>query len=115
MGYPNRYSVEQQNELLQGNKGKSFFQDITSQNVSSGLISSTLIMTGPALIILQAAAAGNFSSQQTINWMFAVYFFGGLFGIVIPLLFRIPITGGHSISGVAFLATVTTHFTYPQL
>jgi benzoate membrane transport protein len=113
MGQPNRYFSEQRNESL--HEKKSFFQDITSQNVSSGLISSTLIMTGPALIILQAAAAGNFSSQQTINWMFAVYFFGGLFGIVMPLLFRIPITGGHSISGVAFLATVTAHFTYPQL
>ncbi len=112
---PNRYIEEQQNESMYKNKGKSFFQDLTSQNVSSGLISSTLIMTGPALIILQAAEAGQFSSQQTINWMFAVYFFGGLFGIVMPLLFRIPITGGHSISGVAFLATVTAHFTYPQL
>jgi benzoate membrane transport protein len=115
MGEPNRYIEEQQNESMYKNKGKSFFQDLTSQNVSSGLISSTLIMTGPALIILQAAEAGQFSSQQTINWMFAVYFFGGLFGIVMPLLFRIPITGGHSISGVAFLATVTAHFTYPQL
>ncbi|MBV7509504.1 benzoate/H(+) symporter BenE family transporter [Bacillus sp. sid0103] len=115
MGQPNRYISEQPNESFHVNKGKSFFQDITSQNVSSGLISSTLIMTGPALIILQAAEAGHFSSQHTINWMFAVYFFGGLFGIVMPLLFKIPITGGHSISGVAFLATVTTHFTYPQL
>ena len=115
MGYPNRYSEEQQNASLHRNKGKSFFQDITSQNVSSGFISSTLVMTGPALIILQAAAAGDFSNQQTINWMFAVYFFGGLFGIVMPLLFRIPITGAHSISGVAFLATVTGHFSYPQL
>ncbi|MEH7304186.1 benzoate/H(+) symporter BenE family transporter [Neobacillus drentensis] len=115
MGQPNRYISEQPNESLHGNKVKSFFQDIAVQNVSSGLISSTLIMTGPALIILQAAEAGHFSSQHTINWMFAVYFLGGLFGIVMPLLFKIPITGGHSISGVAFLATVTTHFTYPQL
>lgn len=92
-----------------------FFQNITNQNVSSGLISSTLVMTGPAVIILEAAAFGGFSPQQTINWMFAVYFFGGLFGIVMPLLCRIPITGGHSITGVAFLATVTSQFTYPQL
>ncbi|MEW8987978.1 MAG: benzoate/H(+) symporter BenE family transporter, partial [Bacillus sp. (in: firmicutes)] len=75
----------------------------------------TLIMTGPALIILQAAAAGQFSNQQTINWIFSVYFFGGFFGIILPLLFKIPITGGHSISGVAFLATVTAQFTYSQL
>lgn len=106
---------EQFDDSLPEKNRKSFFKDITSQNVSSGLISFTLIMTGPALIILQAAAAGKFSSEQTINWIFAVYFFGGLFGIVLPLLFRIPITGGHSISGVAFLATVTAHFTYPQL
>jgi benzoate membrane transport protein len=113
MGQPNRYSDEQQNESL--HKESGFLRDITSQNVSSGLISSTLIMTGPALIILQAGAAGNFSNQQTINWIFACYFFGGLFGIILPLVFKVPITGGHSISGVAFLATVTAHFTYPQL
>ncbi|MDR7239529.1 benzoate/H(+) symporter BenE family transporter [Neobacillus drentensis] len=112
MGQPDRYFSEQHDEV---HKNKGFLRDITSQNVSSGFISSTLVMTGPALIILQAAAAGHFSDQQTINWMFAVYFFGGLFGIIMPLLYRIPITGAHSISGVAFLATVTAHFTYPQL
>ncbi|MFP3123088.1 benzoate/H(+) symporter BenE family transporter [Ectobacillus funiculus] len=89
--------------------------NITAQNISSGLISSTLVMTGPVIIILEAATSSHFTAQQTINWMFAVYFFGGLFGILMPLAFRIPITGGHSITGVAFLATVTSHFTYPQL
>lgn len=113
MGQPNRLVREQAIEPLRDNKRKSIFQDLSTQNVSSGLISSTLVMTGPALIILQAAAAGHFSNQQTINWMFAVYFFGGVLGIVMPLLFRIPITGAHSISGVAFLATVTANFTYP--
>ncbi|NMD72083.1 benzoate/H(+) symporter BenE family transporter [Bacillus sp. DNRA2] len=97
------------------NQGKTYLRDVSSQNISAGLISFTLIMTGPALIILQAAATGHFTSQQTINWIFSVYFFGGIFGILLPLLFRIPITGGHSISGVAFLATVTANFTYPQL
>jgi benzoate membrane transport protein len=92
-----------------------FLRDITGQNISSGLISSTLLMTGPALIILQASAAGHFTDRQTINWMFAANFFPGIFGILMVLLCRIPITGGHSISGVAFLATVTAHFTYPQL
>jgi benzoate membrane transport protein len=113
MGQPDSYISEQPNQSM--HKNKQFLRDLTSQNVSSGFISSTLVMTGPALIILQAAAAGHFSDQQTINWMFAVYFFGGLFGIIMPLLFKIPITGAHSISGVAFLATVTAHFTYPQL
>ena len=113
MGEPNRYISEQPHESFYKNTG--FLRDLTGQNVSSGFISSMLVMTGPAIIILQAGAAGNFSNQQTVNWMFAVYFFGGLFGILMPLLFKIPITGAHSISGVAFLATITAHFSYPQL
>ena len=110
MGLPE----EQQMDRQTGNKN-GLLRDLNSQNISSGLISSLLVMTGPALIILQAAATGGFTDQQTINWMFAVYFFGGLFGIIMPLVFRIPITGGHSITGAAFLATVTAQFTYPQL
>lgn len=97
------------------NKKRSFFKDLNGQNISSGFISSTLVMTGPAIIILQAAASGGFTDQQTINWMFAVYFFGGLISIIMALLWKIPVTGGHSITGVAFLATVTAQFTYPQL
>jgi benzoate membrane transport protein len=115
MGLPDK--DDEKNFLIQKSvwKKKSILHDVTVENFSSGLISSTLVMTGPAIIVLQAAAAGDFTDQQTVNWMFAVYFFGGLFGILMPLLFRIPITGGHSITGVAFLATVTAQFTYPQL
>lgn len=93
----------------------TWWQRLTMQNVSAGLLSFTLVMTGPVLLTLQAAQAGHFSSEQTISWIFAVYVFGGLFGIIMPLRYKIPITGGNSISGVAFLATVTAHFTYPQL
>jgi benzoate membrane transport protein len=112
MGLENKFEKRQ---IVEIPRQEGILQSLNGQNVSSGLISSTLVMTGPAIIILEAAAAGHFSDQQTISWMFAVYFFGGLFGIIMPLLFRIPITGGHSITGVAFLATVTSQFTYPQL
>ena len=113
-----KMGLAEKKEMLTVSKPKgrfNFLRDVTSQNISSGLISSTLLMTGPALIILQASAAGHFTDQQTINWMFAANFFSGVLGILMALFFRIPITGGHSISGVAFLATVTAHFTYPQL
>ncbi|CAH0345006.1 benzoate/H(+) symporter BenE family transporter [Bacillus sp. CECT 9360] len=106
-------------QRVSNTKGESdrrhLFRDVTGQNISSGLISSTLVMTGPALIILEAADSGRFTEQQTVDWMFAVYFFGGLFGILMSMLYKIPITGGHSISGVAFLATMTSQFTYEQL
>jgi benzoate membrane transport protein len=113
MGLPDEY--QEHASPTNSRNWKGLFQDLNSQNISAGLVSSVLVMTGPAIIILQAAAAGGFTDQQTINWMFAVYFFGGVFSIIMPLLYRIPITGGHSITGAAFLATVTAQFTYPQL
>ena len=113
MGLPDDF--QERATHTESSKWKGLFHDLNSHNISAGLVSSVLVMTGPAIIILQAASAGGFTDQQTINWMFAIYFFGGLFSIVMPLLFRIPITGGHSITGAAFLATVTAQFTYPQL
>ncbi|WP_052427576.1 benzoate/H(+) symporter BenE family transporter [Neobacillus niacini] len=85
------------------------------QNLSSGIVSGLLAATGPPVIILEAAANGNFTDAQTVLWMFSVYFFGGLFSVVLPFYFRIPIVGAHSITGVAFLATIPLHVPYNQL
>jgi benzoate membrane transport protein len=114
MELPRETSV-QQGALPHENGPSRLFKDASIQNVSTGLISATLIMTGPAIILLEAAAYGGFTEQQTINWMFAAYFFGGLFGILMALWTRTPITGGHSLTGIAFLATVTAQFTYSEL
>ena len=97
------------------NPGAGLFSDLHIQNVSSGLISATLIATGPAIMLLEAAANGNFTDRQAIGWMFAVYFFGGLFGILMSLWHRKPIVGGHSLTGVAFLSTITAYIPYSQL
>ena len=88
---------------------------LNSQNLSSGFVSAVLAVTGPPIIILEAAVNGNFTIEQTVLWMFSVYFFGGLFSIILPLYYRIPIVGAHSITGVAFLATVTSHVSYSEL
>jgi benzoate membrane transport protein len=47
--------------------------------------------------------------------MFAIYVFGGIFSIVLPLRYRMPIVGAHTITGVTFLATVTSSFSYQEL
>ncbi|MEH7178041.1 benzoate/H(+) symporter BenE family transporter [Neobacillus vireti] len=88
---------------------------IHPKNLSAGIVSGLLAATGPPVIILEAAANGNFTDAQTIFWMFSVYFFGGLFSVVLPLYYRIPIVGAHSITGVAFLATITSQVPYNQL
>lgn len=102
-------------EVTVGAKKRRPLQDLKANNIVSGMISGLLAMTGPPAIILEAANAGQFTPAQTVSWMFAVYFFGGIFSIAFPLLYKIPITGAHSISGVAFLATITPFYSHQEL
>lgn len=105
-------SIQKNNEL----RGGSFpLRDLNQYNIAAGLIAGIFIITGPSALILEASANGNFTVEQTVLWIFSVYVFGGLFGIILPLYYRIPIVGGHSITGVAFLATVTTGFSFHEL
>ena len=90
-------------------------RDINQRNIAAGIVASLLAITGPPAMILEAAAKGNFTTFQIIQWLFAVYVGGGIFSIIMPLRYRIPIVGAHSITGVAFLATVTNQLTYPEL
>ncbi|MDT8862612.1 benzoate/H(+) symporter BenE family transporter [Alkalihalobacillus sp. MEB130] len=90
-------------------------KDLNYKNVSAGLVASLLVMTGPAVLLLQAADNGNFTMTQTILWVFSIYVMGGVYSILLPLYYRIPIVGGHTITGLAFLATVTSQFTYYEL
>lgn len=91
------------------------YLDFNYKNISAGIVSGLLAITGPPVMILEAASKGNFTPSQTVLWMFSVYVLGGIFSIAIPLYYRMPIVGAHSITGVAFLTTVTAQFTYHQL
>ncbi|MED4532044.1 benzoate/H(+) symporter BenE family transporter [Metabacillus fastidiosus] len=90
-------------------------KDLNHKNISAGIVAGIFIITGPTALILEASVNGNFSIAQTVLWIFAVYVFGGLFGIILPMYSRIPIVGGHTLTGVAFLATVTSQFTFHEL
>lgn len=97
-------------------QGDTFpLKDLNHKNTAAGIVAGIFIITGPTALILEASTNGNFTIEQTVLWLFAVYVFGGLFGIVLPLYYRIPIVGGHSLTGVAFLATMTSLFTFNEL
>lgn len=90
-------------------------KDLNQKNIAAGLVAGIFVMTGPSALILEASANGNFTIEQTVLWVFSVYVFGGLFGIILPLYYRIPIVGGHTLTGVAFLATMTAQFTFHEM
>ncbi len=94
---------------------RGFINDLNTQNISAGIITGTLGIVGAPIIVIEAAAAGGFTHIETISWFYAVQFFGALFGLIMVFYYRMPIVGAHSITGAAFLVTVTPHFTYSEL
>jgi benzoate membrane transport protein len=94
---------------------RNILLDINTKNIATGTVAGIFVITGPSALILEASSNGNFSAAQTILWIFSVYVFGGLLGIFLPLYYRIPIVGGHSLTGVAFLATMTNQFSFNEL
>ncbi|MEY8560829.1 benzoate/H(+) symporter BenE family transporter [Jeotgalicoccus halotolerans] len=94
---------------------RGFINDLNTQNISAGIITGTLGIVGAPIIVIEAAAAGGFTHIETISWFYAVQFFGALFGLIMAFYYRMPIVGAHSITGAAFLVTVTPHFTYQEL
>ncbi|MFO1445436.1 benzoate/H(+) symporter BenE family transporter [Bacillus sp. Bva_UNVM-123] len=91
------------------------FRDLNSKNISSGVIAGIFIITGPSALILEATSNGAFTNEQTSLWMFSVYVFGGILGILLPLYYKIPIVGGLTLTGIAFLTTMTSQFTFHEL
>ncbi|KAB2330503.1 benzoate/H(+) symporter BenE family transporter [Cytobacillus depressus] len=89
---------------------KSLSKHIQLKTISSGIVAAIFGCTGPALIIIGGAEAGGLSDVQTISWLFAVYFFGGLLGIFLALKYRQPIAGAYTIAGAVLVAGSLTQF-----
>ena len=99
---------------MQENQLKTNIRDLRGnlnlKTVSAGLVAAIFGCTGPALIIIGGATNGGLTYTETISWLFAVYFFSGILGIILALKFRQPISGAHSIAGAVLVAGALTHF-----
>lgn len=71
--------------------------------ITAGTVAAVFGCTGPALIILNAAQNGKLTEIQAISWLFSVYFFGALVGIILALYYKQPISGAWSIPGAVML------------
>ncbi|BBH21788.1 benzoate transporter [Paenibacillus baekrokdamisoli] len=88
---------------------------INVQNVLSGVLSALLPCTGGTALILSSAEHAGFTNSELISWLFVVYFFGGLFNLVLSVIYKIPFGGAHSITAAAFLSTTAVHYHIDEL
>jgi len=82
--------------------------------VAAGFITALVGYTGPMLIVLQAAQAGNLTSEQTSSWVWAVAVGAGLTSILLSLYYRQPLFAPWQTAGAALLVTSLAQYTLPQ-
>ncbi|MGE5542104.1 MAG: benzoate/H(+) symporter BenE family transporter, partial [Bacillota bacterium] len=87
---------------------------LNSYTITAGILATIFGCTGPALIVMNAASVGKLTEAQTISWLFSIYFFGGLLGIILALWYKQPINGAWSIPGAVMLGTSLTMFNINQ-
>lgn len=102
-----KYSVGESLKLLP--------KHLNANTISAGTLAAIFGCTGPALIIIGGAKDAGLTMEQTISWLFAVYFFGALIGLYLALKYRQPIVGAYSIPGAVLVAAGLQHYSLSEI
>ncbi|MGO4890477.1 benzoate/H(+) symporter BenE family transporter [Anaerobacillus sp. MEB173] len=97
------------------NNTKSLRNNLDIKTVGTGTVAAVICCTGPILIVITAAQNGNLLPEQTVSWLFGIYFIGGLIGIILPLLLGMPIAGAYSIPSAVLMTQAITQFSFEQV
>ncbi|WP_261133961.1 benzoate/H(+) symporter BenE family transporter [Bacillus sp. Marseille-Q3570] len=89
---------------------KGLLQHLNLNTISAGTLAAIFGCTGPALIVIGGAQNGGLTQTETISWLFAIYFFGGLLGLILSIRYKQPIAGAYSIPGAVLVAGALSHF-----
>lgn len=87
---------------------------LSIKTLSAGLVAAIFGCSGPALIVIGGANSGGLTSGQTVAWLFAIYFLGGMISLILALRYKQPITGAYSIPGAALVAGSLATFSFDQ-
>lgn len=85
-------------------------QAIRLSTVSAGLVTAVMGITGPVVLVFQAAKLAEYTPDQLGSWIFAIFVGGGLMSLLLALMYRQPATGAYSMAGSALLVQVLPQF-----
>jgi benzoate membrane transport protein len=83
---------------------------LTPSTVTAGLVAALMGVASPTMLLFQAGTDSGYSPAQLGSWFFAVFVGGGVFSVVLALVYGQPMTGAFSIAGAALLAQVLPRF-----
>lgn len=93
---------------------KDLLKYTNGATLSSAIISTIFGCTGPCLVTIAAAQAAGFSTGETVSWIFGIYVFGGLLGVIMSLYYKTPISGAYSIPGATLMGTALAGYSFNE-
>jgi len=87
---------------------------VTLSSASAGLVAALMGVTGPTLLVYQAATGAGLDSEQIGSWFFAIFGISGIFSVWLAMAYRQPICGAYSIAGAALLVQMLPHFSLAE-
>lgn len=85
------------------NSFKDFKRDINPQNISTGLVAGIFGLSAGVVMISAGSAAG-MGSDLIILWVTSMFVLCGVFGILVPTYYRLPIPMASSLPGALLFA-----------
>lgn len=87
-------------------------KDFSASAAIAGLIALLATYSGPVLIVVQAAQAGQLSYDLLSTWIWAVSIGAGALGLWLSIRYKMPVIGAWSTPGVALLITGLAQFPF---
>ncbi|MBI3014847.1 MAG: benzoate/H(+) symporter BenE family transporter [Candidatus Tectomicrobia bacterium] len=87
---------------------------LNGATISHGFIAWLFAVTGPLLVLLNAAQQGKLPQEIVSSWIFAGYGMGGVLSIFLSLYYRQPIASAWTIPGAILVGNFLTHFSFEQ-
>lgn len=89
---------------------RDFPRSLRISSLISGVLVVLVAATGPIVIMLEAAKAGNFTAAQTATWICSSWVMSGALGLYLSLRYRMPMIGSTSTAAIVLLVTsLQTH------
>lgn len=89
-------------------------KNINSKTLTAGFVAAVFGCTGPALVVINASTSAGYTTEQTVSWLFGIYFFGGLISFIMSLYYKMPIVGAFSIPGASMLASSLVGYNFNE-
>ncbi len=94
-------------------------RDIPSSTTLSTLLQGFFVVligyTGPLLVIIQAGKAGGLTDPQISSWVWGAVVGNGVLGVMMSLLFRVPLAAPYSTAGAALLGVSMMNFPFQEV